>query len=262
MPPVGYRLTPDEIKLLLDQLNTSPLDLLLFLALPAGYRLTPDEIELLLDQLDTANTGKVAKSQLAASQVRPQLGGCAGWVGVGAGPTPERLPTRVAQMHTPWLQGVVWRTRTKERVCDVPPSAPYTRPCPPTFADRLAGAAAGQRRALAAAGAGGWVVSDGCCVLCVWVCVEGVGGICVLQQALGYCRKGPQDAAACRLFAISPGLSLSAAYRKKGQGGPVGVAALLRCRGLLVTRASVGCCTTLESLCRLHHTCLLAEEPT
>ena len=40
---------------------------------PAGYRLAPEELERLLDQLDTANTGKVAKSQLAASQVRRSL---------------------------------------------------------------------------------------------------------------------------------------------------------------------------------------------
>ena len=34
-----------------------------------GYRLTPAELERLLDQLDPGNTGKVAKSQLAASQI-------------------------------------------------------------------------------------------------------------------------------------------------------------------------------------------------
>ncbi len=35
----------------------------------AGYRLAPEEIERLLDQIDIGNTGMVAKSQLAASQV-------------------------------------------------------------------------------------------------------------------------------------------------------------------------------------------------
>ncbi len=58
-----------------------------------GYRLAPEEIERLLDQLDIGGTGMVAKSQLAASQVglarllvaclleaagvRPLLGRCA-----------------------------------------------------------------------------------------------------------------------------------------------------------------------------------------
>ncbi|PSC73235.1 Pkinase-domain-containing [Micractinium conductrix] len=34
-----------------------------------GYRLTPEELERLLDQLDPGNTGKVAKAQVAASQI-------------------------------------------------------------------------------------------------------------------------------------------------------------------------------------------------
>lgn len=34
-----------------------------------GYRLSPEELERLLDQLDPGNTGKVAKSQVAASQI-------------------------------------------------------------------------------------------------------------------------------------------------------------------------------------------------
>ena len=49
---------------------------------PAGYRLAPEELERLLDQLDTANTGKVAKSQLAASQVRRRGVACAAVRGV------------------------------------------------------------------------------------------------------------------------------------------------------------------------------------